>query len=245
MSIVALALLPATAVNAHPKPQANTQKVDPATQAPTVEQIIDKYVQAIGGKTAVEKINSRILKGSLITSGGSAPIGVFEKAPNKFLVIIDSPASGLSQNGYNGSVAWSKNPQRGLREISGPELENFKREYDLRREIKLKEFYPKMTLKGKQQVGDRVAYAVETSSGDGIPETMYFDAVSGLLIRRDTSIQGTTLQAYFEDYKDVGGVKLPLTIRRSRPDFSFTYKFSEISHNVTIDDAKFDKPTGQ
>jgi hypothetical protein len=74
---------------------------------------------------------------------------------------------------------------------------------------------------------------------------MYFDITSGLLIRRDTTIQGTTLQAYFEDYKEVAGVKLPFTIRRSRPDFSFTYRFNEISHNVAIDDTKFDKPTSQ
>jgi hypothetical protein len=151
MSVIALGLLPATAVNAQQKPEVKNQTLAPATQAPTIEQIIDKYVQAIGGKTAVEKINSRIMKGSLITSGGSAPIEVFEKAPNKFLVIIDSPVSGLSQNGYNGSVAWSKNPQRGLREMSGPEVENFKREYDLHKETKLQEFYSKMTVKGKSK----------------------------------------------------------------------------------------------
>ena len=72
-----------------------------------------------------------------------------------------------------------------------------------------------------------------------------WDLTQGLLIRRDITIQGTTLQAHFEDYKEVDGIKLPFTIRRSRPDFSFTYKFDEIKHNVPIDDAKFDKPAPQ
>jgi len=46
----------------------------------------------------------------------------------------------------------------------------------------------------------------------------------------------------FEDYKDVDGIKLPFTIRRSRQGFSFTHKFDDVKHNVPIDDSKSDKP---
>jgi hypothetical protein len=73
-------------------------------------------------------------------------------------------------------------------------------------------------------------------------QKQYFDVSNGLLLRRDVNIQGTSMQAYFEDYKEVNGVKVPFTIRRSRPDFTFTHKFDLVEHNTLIDDAKFRKP---
>lgn len=234
-----------TAQDTQQKPQAKSQSVPAVEAAPTADQILEKYIAVIGGRAVVEKLTSRVMHGSLVTSGGNAPIEVYEKAPNKFLVIIDSPVSGKSQNAYDGTVAWSQNSQRGLREMSGPEVENFKREYDLHREIRLKEFYPRMTVKGRGKVGDSEAYVIEAMTVDGVSEVMYFDVTTGLLVRRDVTIQGATLEAYFEDYREVNGIKIPFAVRRSRPGFSFTYKFDEVRHNVAIEDARFNKPIAQ
>ena len=186
-----------------------------------------------------------MMKGSIVAPSGSAPLEIYQKLPNMFLVTIDSPAGGVSKNGYDGSVAWSQNNQRGLRELSGPEVENFKREYDLHREVRLKELYPRMTVKGREKIGDRETYVVEALATDGTAEAMYFDASNGLLIRRDVTIQGTTIQTYFEDYKQVDGIKVPFTIRRSRGDFSFTHKFDEVKHSLTIEDSRFNKPAAK
>jgi hypothetical protein len=158
---------------------------------------------------------------------------------------MDSPASGLSKNAFDGTTAWSQNKQRGRREVSGPEVENFKREYDLHREIRLKELYPGRTVKSQQKIGDRNAYELEAVAADGSRETMFFDAETGLLIRRDITMQGVTLQAWLEDYKRVDGVSIPLTIRRSRPDFTFTYKFTDVVQNVPLADAIFSKPPAE
>jgi hypothetical protein len=132
------------------------------------------------------------MKGSLVTPAGTAPTEVYEKAPNKFLVIIDSPVSGLSQNGYDGTIAWAQNKQRGLREMSGPEVNNFKRECLIHREIKLRELYPKMTVKGTEQIGERDAYVVNAEAADGANETMYFDVSNGLLLRKDVTQSNPT-----------------------------------------------------
>jgi len=222
------------------------QKPEPSTKnAPTVDQVIDRYIKAVGGTAAIEKITTRVMRGSLVTSGGTARLEVYEKTPNKFLVIVENSAAGLSQNGFNGVVAWSQNAQRGSREMKGPEVENFKREYDLHREIKLKEFYPKMSVTGRETIGDRDAFVVEAATVDGVSEVLYFDVGTGLLFRRDVTVQGTTLQAYLEDYREVDGIKIPFTIRRSRSDFSFTYKFDEVKHNIAVEDSKFNTPAPQ
>jgi hypothetical protein len=104
-----------------------------------------------------------------------------------------------------------------------------------------------MALSGKIKVDDRDAYIVEATSPDGATEKLYFDAETGLLVRRDfervTIDDGIVLyEVDYDDYKDVEGLKLPATVRRKTPDYTLTYRFTEIKQNVPVEDAKFNKP---
>jgi outer membrane lipoprotein-sorting protein len=218
---------------------------------PTVDQIIDKYVQAVGGKAAVEKQNSRVGKGTLElpSFGASGSLELYAKAPNKTLSVINIEGFGLVQQGFSGTVGWSSDPQSGLRELSGSELAAAKLDAEFYRDIKLKELYPKMELKGKEKIASGDAYVIIATPASGSPDTMYFDAQSGLLVRQDgkrESPQGIlNVQVLFEDYKDVDGVKMPFTIKQNSDAVSFIIKLNEVKHNVAIDDAKFNKPAGQ
>jgi len=208
-----------------------------------VNAILDRYVRAIGGQAAVERITSRVAKGSLVTTAGSAPMEIYEKAPDKFMRILDSPASGRSEGAFDGAVAWMLNKQQGLRELAGPEVENFKREYSLHRQILWKQLYSEMRAAGQESVDGRVVEVVEAKADPDLAYKFYFDKESGLLVRSDVTIRGTTLQNFYQDYREVDGVKLPFTIRHARPDgFQWSDQFSEIRHNVAIEDARFAKP---
>src|ERR1700754_3372217 len=110
------------AVMAQDKPApAKTPDAKPATALPNADQIIAKYVQAIGGKAAIEKHTSRQEKGTfdLPAMGVSAPMESYSKAPNKTVFTIDIPGFGMVQRGYNGTTGWESNPQTGLRDLSG------------------------------------------------------------------------------------------------------------------------------
>jgi len=222
----------------------------PAGATPSVDQIIDKYVQALGGKAAMEKITSRNTKGTLdISIGASGTADIYEKAPNKSLTLIDIAGFGVVREGYNGTVAWSDNPQAGMREKSGVELADTKLDSEFHKPLKLKALYPKMEIQGKQKVGEREAYVIMATPAAGSPEKWYFDAQSGLLIRtdseRETPDGKIPVEGYLEDYKEIDGVKLPFTVRQVLPAFSITIKVSEVKHNVPIEDSKFDKPSTQ
>jgi zinc protease len=218
-------------------------------EVPTIDQILDKYVQAIGGKAAVEKLTTRMMKGSLETpegTGGSTEF--YAKAPSKYVEMSNFPDYGIIQEGFDGTLGWSKNPESSARELSSAESAVNNREKNLHRDIRLKELYPKMTLRGTQRVGNRQAYLIEAVPLEGNPEKMYFDTQTGLLLRRElervTMEEGIVLlEIFLDDYREVDGVKLPFTIRRSTPDYSYALKFSEIRHNIPIEDARFHKPT--
>jgi hypothetical protein len=232
-------------------PQAAVAQTTPQAALPSVDQILDKYVKAIGGKAAIEKPTSRVSKGTfeMDQMPGPAAEEIDAKAPNKEYMVTDSPSFGQVRRGFNGAVGWEDNPQAGLRDITGPELAAMKRDADFYGAIKLKDLYPKMTVKGKESVNGHDAYVIEATPPDGAAETMYFDADSGLLVRTLREGEGpngkVTFDITFGDYREVDGIKLPFLMHFSMGDFTFAIKLSEVKHNVPIDDAKFDKPASQ
>jgi hypothetical protein len=218
---------------------------------PSVDQILDKYIQAIGGKAALQHVTSIAMKGTLEIPafGASGTIERYSKAPNALALIIEIGGFGTVQQGFNGTAGWSQDPQNGMRDLAGPELAQTKREADIYRNLKLKELYPKMVVAGKDKVADRDVYVIEATPTDGGPEKMYFDAQNGLLVRADLTAYNAgeqlPTQTFLEDYKDVDGVKMPSTIRQTNPNFSVTLKFTDIKSNVPVDSSKFNKPSSQ
>lgn len=222
----------------------------PAQTLPTVDQVLSRYVEALGGRAALEKLKTRMMKGSQVRFDGTAlPLEVYEASPNKLVAIVTT-ANGVVASGFNGTTGWSRNP-RGQRELSGEPLAQMKREAEFYGALKLKELYPQMTLEGKEKVGDREAYVIRSRVGEKRVEKLYFDTQTGLLIRNlgldETILGDIPEQEDFSDYREVDGVKLPFTIQMSYVDpwVGWTRKFTEIKHNVPVDDAKFNIPAAQ
>ena len=221
------------------------------TVEPTVDQILDKYVQSLGGRQAVEKITSRVTKGTfeVSTMGLKGEIEIYAKAPNKSLRIQNLSGVGQILDGYDGKIGWSQNPMTGLREKSGEELAAIARASDIHASLKTRELYSKLESKGKEKVGNRETYVILATPATGAPVKMYFDTQTGLIARTDTDLD--TPQGQFhvettvEDYREVDGVKIAFTMRQESSMGSAVIKLTEVRHNVAIDDAKFNKPSGQ
>jgi hypothetical protein len=221
----------------------------PTPAMPSAEQVIDKYIRAIGGAAAINKLKTRVSRGTRTTTNKmtpplSVPLEVYQTAANNLLAITNHPG-GVVHKGFNGTVGWLKDA-RGQREITGKELAEEKRGADFFRYMKIKESYPSARLLGKEKVGDREAFVIGATSRDDSREKLYFDTETGLLIRRyvtfKTALGSIPEVTDFADYKDVDGIKLPFTISWSRPPFTSTEKLVEIKLDVPIDDRKFDPP---
>lgn len=233
-----------------PKSEAPKNDAKAAAGAPTVDEILDKFVKAIGGKEAIEKVNSRSSKGSFEMEAMNMT-GTFEsfaKAPNKSAMTITIPNFGNINNVFDGTKAWAADPMSGLRELSGAELATTRREADFYAPLNFKKNYTKLEVKGKEKVGSGEAYVIEATPAEGTSEKYYFDATTGLLARHDTerdTPQGKmAMELYFEDYKPVDGLKVAHTLRQVSPMFSLSIKFAEVKHNSAIDEKAFAKPSG-
>ncbi len=251
--ILCLTMMATIVVVAQDTPKAEAPKAEAKAPAalPSVDEILDKYVKAVGGKEVIEKQNSRVVKGSFDIEAMSMS-GSFEsyaKAPNKTTTIVTIPGFGVVNQVFDGEKGWSSDPMSGLRELAGAELAATKREADFYRDINLKKHFPKMEVKGREKVGSAEAFVVEATPAEGSPEKFYFDTVTSFLLRQDSerdNPQGKMpVEVYFENYKDVDGVKMPHTIRQVTPMFAMTIKFTEVKNNVAVEDSKFNKPSGQ
>lgn len=218
------------------------------TALPSADQILDKFVNAVGGKQAFEKYNTRVLKGTMDIDAMniSGTLEVYSKAPNKTVSTVSLPGVGDFTQIFDGEKGWSNNPMEGLRELAGNELAAFKRRSDFYSELNMKKNYTKFEVKGKDKVGSEDVYLVEATAPEGGVEKLYFAVESGLLLRHDfeaESPQGKlATETYMEEYKEMDGIKVPYMTRQVNPMFAVKIKLAEIKHNVPIEDAKFNKP---
>lgn len=220
------------------------RKEEPA--APTVDQILEKYVQGIGGTAAWQKVKSRVTKGSRIGADGAmVPEEVYQKSPNKLLTITSYPQIVFS-NGFNGTSGWGHSSRDGVQQLPAEIMNQLKTEAIFDKELDIRKVYTDLRVAGQEKIGDRDAWIIVATQAAGIQERLYFDATSGLLLRRyiesKTILGRLPLQTDYEDYKDVDGIKLPFMIRWSFPGRSWGRKVAEIKHNVDIEDAKFELP---
>ncbi len=219
-----------------------------AAKMPTVQEVLAKYVQAIGGRAANEKIKSRMMKGSaeIPAAGIKGTFEYYTAAPGKSLNKIMLAGIGEIIEGFDGTIAWSVNPIQGNRDKQGEELAQTKLTYNFYREINLDKLYPKMELKGTEKLGDKDVYVIVGTPENLPSETFYFDAKSGLLLRQDITVispEGKIpTKTFFEDVREVDGVKIPFKIRSVLPQFEIIATTTEVKNNVTVEDAMFTKP---
>jgi zinc protease len=227
-----------------------TPKTAPPSATPTVDQVLDKYVDALGGRAAWKKITSRQSTGTIEVPAMnlSGTFQVIEKAPNQTLSVVVVAGANFRE-GFDGKMGWSDDPQNGVREQSGAELEEARRQADFYHPLDLRQLYKKLTLTGTEKIGERNTYVVEGATGSGDPDKMYFDTETGLALRvvgQHHSPEGVSVvQEDLDDYRAVDGVRVPFSIRQTSAENVFTIKIAEVHQNLPIDDAQFSKPAAQ
>jgi photosynthetic reaction center cytochrome c subunit len=214
---------------------------------PTVEEILAKYTQALGGEDAIRKATTRVEKGTVDVPEHNAhsTMEVYRKAPDKALAILHSQTGDVTE-GYDGTVAWESRAGRPASEEAGDSLNRVKEWASFFTALDLTQDYSRAMVNGTEKIGGHDAYRVFAFRNGGSMERLYFDTQSGLLLRVDTHIDSPLgalpQETNYEDYRAVGGVKIPYTIRVAKIDSTTVYKWESIELNVSVADERFAKP---
>jgi len=180
-----------------------------AEDLPKPADLVKKYHTAIGGKEAMAKVKSRIDKGKLVLPdmGMEAVYTAYTEPPNE-LNISDFGGMGVVKNGQSAGVAWSINPFQGnTKQATTEPAEIFSF-------ANLDQITEGAKTLGEEDLNGKLAYKTESTLPNGNPLTVFFDKESGFIVASENkNDDGSTGRVVFSDYKKVGDVQLPHTLR--------------------------------
>lgn len=218
---------------------------------PSADQMLDRYIQAAGGAQQLAKLISFTAKGTYAgfdTDGEKVPIEVFAKAPNQFATSVHTRL-GINTTTYDGHAAWIAaivEPVP-LLQLTGPQLEAAGVDAALSFPAGIKqEFSTWRTGFPEVDVGGHMAQVVEGTTATGFVVKLYFDKLSGLLVRQTrflkTVVGVNPMHIEYADYRLVGGIKMPFRWTVTWTDGQSTTQLTAVQPNVPIDATKFGKP---
>ena len=223
--------------------------------APTVDQVLDKYIQALGGAQRLAKLSSFIAKGTYSgfdTSDDKVPVEVYAKAPNQRTTILHAPVGdGVTKDGtttFDGHAGWiyASNTLVPMLTLTGGNLDGARVDAALSFPGGIKQAltdwrdgFPATNIDGRD------VDVVQGTSGKSEVK-LYFDKQSGLLVRQvryaQTIVGPNPTQMDYSDYREVAGVKLPFNWAVTWTDGQSKFEISQVQPNVPIDAGKFAKP---
>jgi photosynthetic reaction center cytochrome c subunit len=229
------------------KPKPPQFKTARGQQLPSVEEIEQAYEKAIGGAAAIQKLSSRSAKASFTNAQGQTfHVEMLQKAPDKTVTTVTFPNGQTRLQGFDGSSAWTKT-NRGVNEAAGADLAAVKVQSRFNRDFTPAAVLSNARVIGTDLVDGHDCYVVRGQYPDtDFSERLYFEKQSGLLLRR-ASVQRTLFGPLadttdFSDYKDVQGVKVAFTTKRTTPENVLTRTLEKIEFNQPVDDSKFARP---
>jgi hypothetical protein len=245
---IGIPAIPETTVHREEAKLPETKDAKPADAASSKQSalaVIDKYVSAVGGDSAIRKVTSRIEKGSADVGGKQMAIDIYAQAPDKRLSVMHLP-NGESVTAYNGTVGWLSVPGRPTHWMSQGEAEAARLDADLHFPARVKEIFGDFKLAPPEKVdGHDVSVVLGLREGKP-PVKLYFDQQSALLVRMlryaDTALGLNPSQIDYADYRDSGGVRIPYQWTIARPSGRFTIKIEDVQVNGPIEASHFAAP---
>lgn len=214
-------------------------------QVPDVDQVLQCFVAALGGKTELEMIRTVTLRGTIDLPDFKANGTTVEyfKYPDHFAAVTDIEGHGSTKLVYDGHEGWQVDPRNGLTQVTGADLADIQRRANIHWNLKLHEFYPNIQVKGRETANDEDAWRLEASLENSTFD-FFFSVKTGLLIRFDSDqhVPNGTSRVSISDYRPVGKVLFAFGAAQTAGAVKWTRKLTAVRFNEAIDDSVFLKP---
>lgn len=235
-----------------------------APSAPSPDQVLDKYLQAVGGAQKLAGFTSFVAKGTYLgyDDPSETPVEVYAKAPGQFSQYVHGVA-GMSSWVDDGRSTWVAQSELDtpvpLLALSGGDLDGAHLESELYFPGQVKQLLSNMRvgfpiegvtsiLANEVGVGedDRQLTVLEGNTRAGTKVKLYFDPKTNLLVRMvrftDLPVGLIPTEIDYSDYREVSGIKVPFRVTKTWVDGRSVSVLSSVQLNVPIEAAKFAKP---
>lgn len=224
------------------------------SQAQTVDEIIKKHVEAIGGMDSLNAIKTLKMTGKFNGGGFEVPSTMTYKRSDKVRMDMTFQGNSMIQ-AYDGAVAWQTNPFSGKPD---PEKMPAERTKDMREMadfdgtlVNYKQKGYAAELMGKEDMEGSEVYKIKLTDKDGDVKYSYLDAQSFLLLKesqkRKVKEKEIESETYYGNYQKFGGVMMALSFefRQKGEQQGQTATIETVEINPTVDDTIFTMPKGK
>jgi outer membrane lipoprotein-sorting protein len=219
--------------------------------AQTADEIISKYVQAIGGKDVLTKINSLYAESTMDVMGNQGNVKITTLSGKGMRQDVDVMGT-IMTTCYNDKGGWSVNPMMGSTTAEAMPDAQYKSGKDQiiigAPFVNYPENGYKAELAGNEAVGTVTAYKINMMSPDSIKSVYYFDPATNYLIKtvQQNEMQGqtTNVAITYSDYRATDGYSMPYKMSMDIADGQFTMDMTitKVQLNVPVNDSIFVKP---
>jgi len=234
---------------AAPVEDANDVVIVNVPNGPTVDQVFDKYIQALGGAQRLNALTSYSGKGTYIgfeTEQTVVPMELYAKAPSQRSMVVKMTV-GDNVRVFDGTTAWiaASDKPLPLYTPSGGNLEGAKLDAILMFPSQLKAAFANWRVSATG-IDNKLVRVVQGTNPRQPPVNFYFDGSSGLLVRvlryMDTAVGRVPTQVDYSDYRDVAGVKIPFKWIVTWTNGQSTSQLTEVQANANIPASRFARP---
>lgn len=221
----------------------------------TVDELMTKAIEAAGGESNLRKITTRVTTSDVdfVNQGVKATGVTYAKAPNMVKNEVTMTALGKTIakgydlfDGTNGEEVYTFSP---VEKYAGKKLEDSRINSDFYNILNWKTHYPKVTIKGKEKVGEEECYVVDLTPEKGSRLTLLFSTKTFLLMQQrgtipsSTSSQSLPFKTTFSDYRQIDGVMIAFRNVSESPSMGDIVTIVKtVRHNEPIADSVF-KPS--
>ena len=218
----------------------------------TVDEIIDKHFDAIGGKGKIDSVKSEKVTGFMSMQGMDIPITVYSK--NNEMLLIEVYVQGMKiLQGYDGKIGWSINPMTGSKKpekMDDETSKNFKEQADLGgKMMRYKEKGYTAELIGKEDMEGTEVFNIKMTDKDGETTNYYIDANNYLILKTKgkRKAMGKTVdgETIYGNFKKIDGIMMPLLIESKIAGMdmgSQKITIDKVEVNAKIEDEIFKMP---
>lgn len=204
----------------------------------TATAIIEKYVDAIGGKSKLESVESYAMSAAAEMQGMKLEMEMKKTSKDQFMQDVKMMGNSVSKQVLDGDKGYAVG-QGQRKDLSPEEIEKVKAESATFPELNYLAVGG-IALDGMETVGDKKAYKIKVTD----TKTIYYDAETGLKLQEVTiaEMQGQQVKQtlMFDDYKEVSGILFPYKITQSMGPQNIEFIVTEIKVNDGVSPADFE-----
>jgi zinc protease len=219
-----------------------------AADLPKAETILEKNVEATGGRAAYEKLRTMVITGTMEVkaAGLKGSMISYHAAPDKMLMEVTIPGVGTIRDGTNGELAWEVSALQGPRLKEGEEKAAALRQGKFNAILYWREQYKQMVMAGVEKVEGKDCYKLVLTPKEGPPETHYFDKETNLpakvALTVKTPMGEIPTESLVGDYRKEGDFLMPHKMTQRAAGQEITIQFDTVKLNVDIPKEKWDLP---